>query len=108
MDPGLQTVIEGNAENGINHEIEPSSSNHQPLTNGNHNQEGGEDEKPATPKTPPAGAASVPPKEPEQPAARKTSSAASRSRSGSSRPTTGYGKTRTAEEQGKPVILNSK
>ena len=29
---GLQTVIEGNGENGINHDIEPNP----PLTNGNH------------------------------------------------------------------------
>lgn len=93
---GLQTVIEGNAENGINHEIEPTQS--QPLTNGNHHQEVGpaDDDKPSTPKTPPAPA----PTKEEPQSSRKTSSAASRSRSGSSRPTTGYGKNRTTDEQG--------
>ena len=34
---GLQTVIEGNGENGINHDIEPNP----PLTNGNHEQKRG-------------------------------------------------------------------
>ena len=36
---GLETVIEGNAENGINHQIEP-------LTNGNHKELDGDPDSP--------------------------------------------------------------
>merc|ERR1712008_108797 len=43
---GLQTVIEGNGENGINHDIEPNP----PLTNGIHEHK--QEEESRSPRTP--------------------------------------------------------
>jgi len=94
---GLETVIEGNAENGINHKI-------QPLTNGNHTAEI-EPEEPQETKN--GGTdlfkehlATSNKHETEESISdkRKSSASSSRTKSGSSRPHTGYGKTRTNAE----------
>jgi len=110
---GLQTVIEGNGENGINHDIEPNP----PLTNGNHEHKQEEESRsPRTPKTPPKqetprSYAEVTATEEPAPPQKRSSTSRSRERSSASsrpesrpdskpdsRPTTGYGKSRTGPD----------
>ena len=90
-------MIEGNSENGINHEIEP---NPPALTNGNHEHNKEPEElpprSPRTPKTPPK---QETPTEESASQQKRSSTSSSRGRSSaSSRPTTGYGKNRTGSE----------
>ena len=93
---GLEPVIERPSENGTSHE-HPTSAVSAPLTNGNHEHENQPDSlhsSAGTPKTPPTHKEES--EEVKETTTTKRPVSSGRSRSGSSRPITGYGKTRTS------------
>ena len=97
-------MIEGNSENGINHEIEPNP----PLTNGNHEHTKELEEVPHPPRAPKTPPKQETPTEESASQQKRSSTSSSRGRSSaSSRPTTGYGKNRTGSEDQPQGILNT-
>ena len=97
---GLEPVIERPSENGTSHEQPNPAVVSAPLTNGNHEHENNQPDSlhssGSTPKTPPTHKIEESSEEVKETTTSKRPVSSGRSRSGSSRPITGYGKSRTS------------